>query len=73
MLQVIPRLNEILKEREMTQLQLSKITGIPQGTISKFDRNRQHMDVHLVTISRKLNVPIEELFKISEVLNDLQE
>jgi transcriptional regulator with XRE-family HTH domain len=71
MLQVIPRLNEILKEREMTQIQLSKITGIPQGTISKFDRNRQHMDLHLVLISRKLNIPIEELFKVHEVLQDI--
>lgn len=61
---VIPRLGEILKERNMTQTQLSELTGIPQGTISKFDKNKQHQDVHLFTISRELNIPIEDLFTV---------
>lgn len=65
---VIPKLNKILKERNMTQTELSQLTGIPQGTISKFDRNRQHMDIHLVIISRALGISIEDLFDIKEQL-----
>lgn len=61
---VIPILGKILKDRGMTQVELSKLTGIPQGTISKFDRNKQHQDVHLVTISKVLGLSIEDLFYI---------
>lgn len=63
---VVPRLGEILKERNMTQNQLAELTGIPQGTISKFDKNERHQDVHLVTISKALNISIEELYHIEE-------
>jgi transcriptional regulator with XRE-family HTH domain len=63
---VVPRLKEILKERKMTQVQLEKLSGVPQGTISVFDRNKQHMDIHLVSISRALNISIEDLFHIEE-------
>lgn len=63
---VIPILGKILKDRGMTQVELSKLTGIPQGTISKFDRNKQHQDVHLVTIAKVLGLSIEDLFYIEE-------
>ena len=64
---ITPRLNEILKERKMTQIELSQLTGIPQGTISRFDRNKQHYDEHLVLISKALGISIEDLFYIEEV------
>jgi putative transcriptional regulator len=64
---VIPRLGEILKEKNMTQMQLAELTGISQGAISRFDRNKQHLDVHLVAISRALNISIEDLFHIKEI------
>ena len=66
--QVIPRLNKILKSRGITQTQLSMETGIPQGTISKFDKNKQHLDEHLVTISKVLDIPIEDLFEINRTV-----
>ena len=65
---VKPKLNKILKERNMTQTQLSQITGIPQGTISKFDRNKQHIDVHLFTIADALKIGVEDLFDVDEQL-----
>lgn len=64
---ITPRLNEILKERKMTQIELSQLTGIPQGTISRFDRNKQHYDEHLILISKALGISIEDLFHIEEV------
>jgi hypothetical protein len=38
MLTIKPRLCEILKGRGLTQGQLSKMTGIPQAGISRFDK-----------------------------------
>ena len=64
---VTPRLGEILKEKKMTQTQLAEITGISQAVISRFDKNRQHVDLQLVLISKALNVTMEELFHIEEV------
>lgn len=59
---VKPKLNALLKERKITQMQLAEMTGISQGAISRFDRNKQHVDVHLFTIAHVLNVSIEDLF-----------
>lgn len=66
---VTPKLNQILKEKNMTQTELSIITGIGQGTLSRFDKNSQHKDEHLVCITRALNLKcIDELFDIEEVV-----
>lgn len=63
---VTPKLMQILKERNLTQLQLAELSGVQQGTISRFDKNKQHMDIHLVMISKALNLQIEDLFEIEE-------
>lgn len=63
---VKPKLSKILKERDITQTKLSEMTGVPQSAISRFDTNKQHMDVHLVSISKALNLRIEELFEIEK-------
>ncbi|WP_275444823.1 helix-turn-helix transcriptional regulator [Paenibacillus sp. ACRRX] len=63
---VIPRLGEILSERGMTQMELSDLSGVPQGSISRFDKNSRHDDVHLFAIARALGVTIESLFKVKE-------
>lgn len=64
---VKPRLGELLKERKLTQLQLQELSGVPQASISRFDRNKRHEDAHLVAISRALDVTIEDLFEITPV------
>ncbi|MDR6997766.1 helix-turn-helix transcriptional regulator [Neobacillus niacini] len=63
---IVPKLNRILAERKMSQTELSELTGIPQPSISRFDRNTKHMDMHLVMISRALGLTIEDLFEIKE-------
>lgn len=63
---VRPKLTKILRERGMTQAELSEATGIPQGSISRFDKNERHTAWHLFAISRALNVPIEELFEVRD-------
>lgn len=64
MLDVKPRLLEILKERDLTQTQLAESASIPQAAVSRFDRSKQHSDVHLFAISRALGISIEELFEV---------
>mgnify|MGYP001466609566 CR=1 FL=1 len=65
-IKVRPRLGEILRERRITQLELEKMSGVPQGSISRFDRNSQHRDEHLFAISRALDIKIEDLFIVDE-------
>lgn len=65
MIEVTPRLSVILKERGITQTQLSEMSGVPQGSISRFDKNSRHEAAHLFAISRALGVSIEELFQVA--------
>lgn len=67
MTHVKPRLNGLLAQREMTQHELARRTGIPQGTISRFDKNERHAASHLFKISKALGVNIEDLFVEVEV------
>jgi transcriptional regulator with XRE-family HTH domain len=61
-----PQLHALLRRKNMTQHELSRRTGIPQGTISRFDRNLRHDSRHLILISRTLNVSIDDLFIVEE-------
>ncbi|MBT2723068.1 helix-turn-helix transcriptional regulator [Bacillus sp. ISL-46] len=61
-----PKLNKILEERGLKQIHLAQMTGIPQGTISRFDRSRQHMMSNLITIAKALDLSVEDLFEIEE-------
>lgn len=61
---VTPRLLTLLKDRDITQMELSEMSGVPQGSISRFDRNTRHNDLHVFAIARALNVNVEELFDI---------
>lgn len=63
---VKPRLNTLLKERGITQQQLSDMTAVPQGSISRFDKNERHVDWHLFAIARALDVNVEDLFEVEE-------
>lgn len=63
---VKPRLNALLKERGITQQQLSDMTAVPQGSISRFDKNERHVDWHLFAIARALDVNVEDLFEVEE-------
>jgi len=60
-----PRLNEIRKDRDITQQRLSDMTGIPQGSISRFDSNARHESAHVYAIMQALDVTFEDLFEVS--------
>jgi DNA-binding Xre family transcriptional regulator len=63
---VKPKLMTILKERSITQTQLSEISGVPQGSISRFDRNDRHVDAHVFAIAKALDVKVEDLFEVTD-------
>ncbi|MBE5103306.1 helix-turn-helix domain-containing protein [Priestia aryabhattai] len=63
---VKPRLNDLMKERGLTQMKLSEMSGVPQSSISRFDRNTQHIDWHLFKIAKALEISVEDLFEIEE-------
>ncbi|NOJ73577.1 helix-turn-helix transcriptional regulator [Paenibacillus alvei] len=63
---ITPRLTEILNERGITQTKLSEMSGVPQGSISRFDKNSRHEDAHLFAIARALGLSVEDLFHVSE-------
>lgn len=71
-IRVRPRLNEILKERGLTQTELAQKAGIPQAAISRFDRNSQRKDEHLFAIAYVLNLKVEDLFEV-EIIDENEE
>mgnify|MGYP002066954492 CR=1 FL=1 len=50
----------------LTQMDLSKMSGVPQGSISRFDKNSRHEANHLFSISHALKLPIDKLFILEE-------
>lgn len=63
---VVPKLMKILEERNLTQMNLSAMSGVPQGTISRFDKNTRHDASHLFAIARALDLNVEDLFEVNE-------
>jgi transcriptional regulator with XRE-family HTH domain len=63
---VKPKLMALLKERNITQMQLSEMTGVPQGSISRFDRNDRHVDAHVFAIAKALDIRVEDLFEVTD-------
>ncbi|WP_258297880.1 helix-turn-helix domain-containing protein [Paenibacillus peoriae] len=66
MFKVKPNLTPLLKRKGIIQMELSEMTGIPQGSISRFDKNSRHEAWHLFAIAKALDVTIEDLFITEE-------
>ncbi|MCY9026525.1 transcriptional regulator [Priestia megaterium] len=63
---VKPRLGEILKERELRQKDLAKMSNLTEATISRFERQSRYEISTLVAISKALDLSIEDLFVIKK-------
>jgi transcriptional regulator with XRE-family HTH domain len=60
------RLRETRKQRGLTQIQLSELAGVEQGTISRLENgesDRPSWEI-VARLARALDVPPEELFPI---------
>lgn len=66
MISAKPNLLPLLKEMGLTQMELSKLSGVPQGSISRFDKNSRHESDHLFSIAKALKVPVDRLFVVEE-------
>lgn len=65
-LNAAPRLNAVMKAKGWTQVRLSEASGVPQGSISRFDKNSRHEDWHVFSIAKALDVEVDELFEIED-------
>lgn len=61
---VRPRLSEVMNAKGWKQIPLSEASGVPQGSISRFDKNERHLDWHVFALARTLGVGVEELFEV---------
>lgn len=66
MINVRPNLMPLLKKIGWTQQVLSEKSGVPQGSISRFDKNTRHEASHLFSIAMALGVSIEQLFIVEQ-------
>ena len=61
------RLGEVMKERHVTQYALSKATGIPQATISRYLGCKREIGIcNLALISQTLGVSSDYLLGLSD-------
>lgn len=57
-------LSELLKERNMTQNELAEALGVSRQQINRYVKENRVMSLRAaVTIARKLDVPVERLYK----------
>ena len=68
--EVRPRLNEVRNRLGLTQERVAELTGIPQASISRFDKSRMHVDAHIFAILMNLNLKYEDLFEIVPIKKD---
>ncbi|MGG1247928.1 helix-turn-helix transcriptional regulator [Bacillus spizizenii] len=59
-----------MKAKGWTQVRLSEASGVPQGSISRFDKSSRHVDWHVFSIAKALEVEVEELFEIKEATEE---
>jgi transcriptional regulator with XRE-family HTH domain len=67
---VKPRLSEIIDERKkndpsFNQRKVALLSGLTEGTISRFDRQSRYEITNLFKIADALNVKIEDLFQVT--------
>lgn len=67
---VRPRLKELMKADGWTQTRLSEASGVPQGSISRFDSNGRHEDWQVVAIMRAGGWKYEDLFEIDDATGE---
>lgn len=72
MIEVKPRLIKLINERKkidpsFNQRKLASISGLTEGTISRFDRQSRYDISNLFTIADALGVKIEDLFEINNI------
>jgi transcriptional regulator with XRE-family HTH domain len=63
--EVKPQLNVVMKERGLTQTQLEEMSDVPQTIISRFDKQENHKDIHVIRLLDALDITIKELFQIT--------
>jgi hypothetical protein len=65
------KLKQIMKERRIVQKELSKITGINEGTLTRFDIQRSFDMRHVYVLMDHFGfTKLEELFEFTVIENE---
>lgn len=60
------RLKDLRKEKDLTQIQLSILTGIPQNQISRFEKGSKMNEDHIIIFSKFFKVSADYFLVLSE-------
>lgn len=71
-LTVKPRLGAVLSQLNWSQSELSRRSGVPQASISRFDNSERHYDWHVAAIMKATGSKYEELFEVKETEEDVE-
>ena len=70
-LRIGTKLLAIREDRNMTQLDMADLLGIPDSTYARYERNETQIDYNkLVTFANKLKVPVHELLPDTVSINN---
>lgn len=60
------RLKELRKERNFTQIELSKLSGIPQNQISRFERGTKLNEDEIIIFCKTFKVSADYFLMITD-------
>jgi transcriptional regulator with XRE-family HTH domain len=60
------RLKELRKEKGLTQMQLSILSGVPQNQISRFEKGSKMNEDHIILLCKALNISSDFLLKLKD-------
>jgi transcriptional regulator with XRE-family HTH domain len=66
------KMKEIQVQRGLMSKDLAKLAGVTEPTISRFDSQKRYDIDVLISVSKALNVTVEELFDIEDTKKDAE-
>jgi len=66
------KMKKIQEQRGLLSKDLAKLAGVTEPTISRFDTQKRYDIDVLISVSKALNVTVEELFDIEERKKDAE-
>lgn len=66
------KMKKIQQQRGLLSKDLAKLAGVTEPTISRFDSQKRYDIDVLISVSKALNVTVEELFDIEETKKDAE-
>jgi HTH-type transcriptional regulator, cell division transcriptional repressor len=62
---MLTRLQELRKEKGLTQIQLALISGVSQNQISRFEKGQSINDENIIKLCKALNISADYFLKLT--------